>query len=162
MRRLPRYVLFLGAKFRTISFLHNTQKWVKKRRFISYFRQKSRLRPTNLLFHYPQIVSARPRRQRSHRLTPHLERRTTLLKCKKSPTFAVKRRTFTTPVQCSAMRVGVSRYAEARLAQRHFGNQAAAVHECQREAELSVIICRLIPHQQAEGRHVQRGLGLRF
>ena len=30
MRRLPRYVLFLGAKFRTISFLHNTQKWVKK------------------------------------------------------------------------------------------------------------------------------------
>ena len=100
MRRLPRYVLFLGAKFRTISFLHNTQKWVKKRRFISYFRQKSRLRPTNLLFHYPQIVSARPRRQRSHRLTPHLERRTTLLKCKKSPTCAVKRRTFTMPVLC--------------------------------------------------------------
>ena len=100
MRRRPRYVLFLGAKFRTISFLHNTQKWVKKRRFISHFRQKSRLRPTNLLFHYPQIVSARPRRQRLHRHSPHLERRTTRLKCKKSPTFAVKRRTFTTPVQC--------------------------------------------------------------
>ena len=82
MRRLPRYVLFLGAKFRTISFLYNTQKWVKKRRFISHFRQKSRLQPTNLLFHYPQIV--RPVRGDSARTTtlPHLERRTTLLKRK--------------------------------------------------------------------------------
>ena len=33
-------------------------------------------------------------------LSPPLERRTSLLKRKKSPTFAVKRRTFTTPVQC--------------------------------------------------------------
>lgn len=82
MRRRPRYVLFLGAKFRTISFLYNTQKWVKKRRFISHFRRKSRLRPTNLLFHYPQIVSAQPQRQRLHRLSPHLESRTTLLKRK--------------------------------------------------------------------------------
>lgn len=101
MRRRPRYVLFLGAKFRTISFLHNTQKWVKKRIFIRHLRQKPRLLPTNLLFHYPQIVSARPRRQRLHRHSPPpLERRTSLLKRKKSPTFAVKRRTFTTPVQC--------------------------------------------------------------
>ena len=100
MRRLPRYVLFLGAKFRTISFLYNTQKWVKKRRFISHFRQKSRLQPTNLLFHYPQIV--RPVRGDCACTATllHLEHRTTLLKCKKSPTFAVKRRTFTTPVQC--------------------------------------------------------------
>lgn len=82
MRRLPRYVLFLGAKFRTISFLYNTQKWVKKRRFISHFRQKSRLQPTNLLFHYPQIV--RPVRGDCARTAtlPHLEHRTSLLKCK--------------------------------------------------------------------------------
>ena len=100
MRRLPRYVLFLGAKFRTISFLYNTQKWVKKRRFISHFRQKSRLRPTNLLFHYPQIVSARPQRQRLHRLSLTLKAEQLCSNANKSPTFAVKRRTFTTPVQC--------------------------------------------------------------
>lgn len=97
-------------------------------------------------------------------LSPTLNAERLCSKANKSPTFAVKRRTFTTPVQCCfpAMQVGVSRHTETRLVQRHFGNQAAAVHECQREAELSVIIGRLVPHQQAEGRYVQRGLGLRF
>ena len=44
---------------------------------------------------------------------------------KKSDVRSSERRTFTVPVlYCfPAMRVGVSRYAEARLAQRHFGNK---------------------------------------
>ena len=61
-----------------------------------------------------------------------------------------------------AMRIGVSRYAEARLAQRHFGDKAAAVHECQREAELSATFGRLLPHQQTERGRVQRRFSLCF
>lgn len=115
-------------------------------------------------FSLPTNSETRPRRLRSHRLSPTMKAERCCSNANKSPTFAVKRRTFTTPVQCCflAMRVGVSRHAETRLVQRHFGNQAAAVHECQCEAELSAIIGRLVPHQQAEGRHVQRRLGLRF
>ena len=83
---------------------------------------------------------------------------------KKSDVRSSERRTFTVPVLCyfPARRVEVARCAETRLAQRYFGNQAAAVHECQREAELSATFGRLLPHQQAEGRRVQRRLGLCF
>ena len=137
----------------------------KKGRFIGHFRRKSRLRPTNLLFHYPIIVSTRPQRQRSHRLSPTLKAEQLCSNANKSPTFAAANVGLLLRL-CSvafpAMRVGVSQHAETRLVQRHFGNQAAAVHECQREAELSATFGRLLPHQQAERRRVQRRLGLCF
>ena len=83
---------------------------------------------------------------------------------KKSDVRNSECRTFTVPVlYCfPARHVEVARHAETRLAQRYFGNQAAAVHECQREAELSATFGRLLPHQQTERGRVQRRLGLRF
>lgn len=134
-------------------------------RFIGHFRRKSRLRPTNLLFHYPIIVSSRPQRQRSHRLSPTLKAERLCANANKSPTFAAAN---VGPLlrRCSvafpAGSVEVARCAEPHSRERNFSDKAAAVHECQREAELSATFGRLLPHQQAERRRVQRRLGLCF
>lgn len=76
-------------------------------------------------FSLPTNSETHPRRLRSHRLSPTMKAERCCSNANKSPTFAVKRRTFTTPVQCCflAMRVGVSRHAETRLVQRHFGDK---------------------------------------
>ena len=51
-------------------------------------------------FSLPTNSETRPRRLRSHRLSPTMKAERLCSNANKSPTFAVKRRTFTTPVQC--------------------------------------------------------------
>ena len=51
-------------------------------------------------FSLPTNSETRPRRLRSHRLSPTMKAERCCSNANKSPTFAVKRRTFTTPVQC--------------------------------------------------------------
>ena len=51
-------------------------------------------------FSLPTNSETRPRRLRSHRLSPTLKAERCCSNANKSPTFAVKRRTFTMPVLC--------------------------------------------------------------
>ena len=73
-------------------------------------------------FSLPTNSETRPRRLRSHRLSPTMKAERLCSNANKSPTFAVKRRTFTTPVQCcfsgyACWRVAASRneFSEAEL-----------------------------------------------
>ena len=98
MRRRPRHFLFFSAKFCTISLLYNTQKWVKKKEIYQSLSPKISFTTYKSPFSLPTNSETRPRRLRSHRLSPTLKAELCCSNANKSPTFAVKRRTFTMPV----------------------------------------------------------------